>query len=336
MEMRKIQVTGGSSFTVTLPKPWIDRAGIKAGDVVGCAEQADGTLLVVPQGKSQRPPSRYFIDFEEPGGEHIFRKIIAAYLLGFDTIVVRSKKPITPAVAVRIRNAARRIMGLEVVDEEPNAMTLQDFLDPREFHLDKALRRMELVTQAMQEEALGAIVAPSAEVLASLADRDDEVDRLYWLVSKQYHAMLRDTGYAARIGLNASQALNVVAVARIVERTADHAKRLAEQAVELPKHKIPDATLQRLEKQGRRAAELFRGALQTFHRVDAKRANEIIDEAADFSKAHDRLLREISPLGGETVAHLAYILESIARTAAYAADVAETAINQKVATTERA
>ena len=34
MEGRKLQLTGGSTYVVSLPKPWIVATGLRAGDTV--------------------------------------------------------------------------------------------------------------------------------------------------------------------------------------------------------------------------------------------------------------------------------------------------------------
>ncbi|HLE97326.1 MAG TPA: phosphate uptake regulator PhoU [Candidatus Thermoplasmatota archaeon] len=331
MELRKVQLTGGSSITVTLPKAWIEKVKLRPGDVVGCTEQPDGSLAVHAHAKGEREVQRYTVEIADGESEFLFRKIIAAYLMGYDAIIVTSKKPLTANVRLTIRNAVRRIIGLEIVEEEANTITVQDFLDPREFHMDKALRRMSLLTQAMQDEALQTLLEPNADVIKSVADRDDEVDRLYWLVNKQYHAMLRDVSYAAKMELTASQALNFLLVARLVERTADHADRVAREALAVPRNKTTEHLVLRIEKEGRRASDLFRNSLQTFLKGDAKRANAIVDESNEFLKGQEKLLKDAAALGGETVSHLVFIVESIGRTAAYAADIGEVAINHKIA-----
>lgn len=331
MDLRKVQLTGGSSLTVTLPKNWIEKAGIRAGDVVGCLQQPDGTLVIQPHAKGERQLQRYVVELTDEQGEYVFRKVIAAYLMGYDVIVVSAKKPLPPAARLALRQAVRRIIGLEIVEEEANSMTVQDFLDPREFHMDKALRRMVMLTQAMQEEAFATLQDPNPDLLSSLKDRDDEVDRLYWLVSKQYHAMLRDGSYAAKMDLTATQALNFLLAARLIERTADHADRIATHALALQRTRAVEAFLPRIEKEARRAAELFREAIQTFIKRDPKKANAVIEAANQFSRNLEKMLKEAAALGGEPVSHLAFILESIGRTAAYAADVGEVAFNHKVA-----
>jgi phosphate uptake regulator len=331
MDLRKVQLTGGSSITVTLPKTWVEKTKLQPGDVVGCTQQSDGSLAIHAHAKGEREVQKYHVEVGDEESEYLFRKIIAAYLMGYDAIVVTSKRPLTPAARLAIRQGVRRIIGLEIVEEEPSSITVQDFLDPREFHMDKALRRMSMLTQAMQEEAFAALRDPNTEVLQSLKDRDDEVDRLYWLVNKQYHAMMRDVSYAAKMDLTASQALNFLLVARLIERTADHADRIAHQAVDLARTKGMDVFTTRLEKEGRRATELFRDSIQTFLKKDAKRANTIIDQANEFSKGQEKLLKDAAALSAEAMSHLAFIIESIGRTAAYAADISEVAINHKVA-----
>ncbi|MFW6449319.1 MAG: AbrB/MazE/SpoVT family DNA-binding domain-containing protein, partial [Halobacteriota archaeon] len=44
METRKVQLTGGSTYTVSLPKPWARRNGIEAGSTLAFLE--DGNSLM--------------------------------------------------------------------------------------------------------------------------------------------------------------------------------------------------------------------------------------------------------------------------------------------------
>jgi phosphate uptake regulator len=331
MELRKVQLTGGSSLAVTLPKRWAERCKLRPGGMVGFLEQPDGTLSVHAHTSERPSPSEYTVVVDEASQTYLFRKTVAAYLMGYDVIRLTAKRALSATTRKTIRTAVRRMVGLEVVEEHANAIVLQDFLNPGEFPIEKGVRRMGLLTLAMQQEALAALKHPSPDVTASEEDRDAEVDRLYWLTNKQYHALLRNAQFAARMGITAGQALNVFLAARLVERTADHADRIAREAVAMAGLSVPKPMLDRFERHGRRAVELFQNALNAFMARDARRANEIIDEVERFQDGQKRLLREAVDVGGEAVAHLAFILESIGRTAAYASDLGEVAINQKVA-----
>jgi phosphate uptake regulator len=236
-------------------------------------------------------------------------------------------------LAVRrvVRHAAKRIIGLQVVEEDAHSIQLQDFMDPKEFHMDKALRRMQAITRTMQEDVLRTFAEPLEKDDRNFEERDDEVDSLYWIINKQYHALLRDPSYATKLGLNAKQALNYLMVARLVERTADHASRIASNIEALRGSDIQQRLENRIEKQARRAVQLFTDSLTSFHKADVDAANKIITDVEAFKTAQDSVMKESLGLGGEDILHVALALSSIARTAAYAADVAETAINHKVA-----
>ncbi|HET6403406.1 MAG TPA: phosphate uptake regulator PhoU [Candidatus Thermoplasmatota archaeon] len=330
LELRKIQVTGGASFTVTLPKEWVEKARLAQGDLIGFVPQSDGSLAVYPHARMTPLQTRQDVELSTEDAEAAFRKIVAAYLMGYDIIVVKSRKGLTPAARRAVRLATKRIIGIEVLEEENDRVVLQDLLDPREFPIEKGLRRMEVLTRAMQEEGLRAF-HEDIELDDAFQERDDEVDRLYWMVNKQYHGVMRDPTYAQRLGVTPSQALNYLIAARLIERTADHAHRLAKnlQALREGEHQAKlDA---KLEKQAKRATQLFTEALASFHRQDADGANKLIAEAQAFRTTQDAVMREALSLGGESIVHVAYALDSIARTAAYAADVAETAINQVLA-----
>src|ERR1051325_4489912 len=204
MELRKLQLTGGSSYTVTLPKEWVEQAEMAAGDVVGFAPQPDGSLAVYPHARMRTPGSRFEAEITNEDTGAAFRTIVAAYLNGYDVIVVRSKKPLSASVRRAVRQASKRIIGLQVTEEDATGITLQDFMDPKEFHIDKAQRRMEAIWRTMQEDALNVFQEPLERDDVSFQERDDEVDSLYWIVNKQYHAILRDPSYAQRMRVHAN------------------------------------------------------------------------------------------------------------------------------------
>jgi phosphate uptake regulator len=330
MELRKIQLTGGSSYTVTLPKEWVSQAQLNAGDVVGFNPQSDGSLAVYPHARLSSTQARFETEVTNDDTDATFRTIIAAYLNGYDIIVVRSKRPLPGPVRRAVRQASKRIVGLQVTEEDANNITLQDFMDPKEFHIDKGLRRMQALTRSMQEDALKSFQDDQDEIDSTFSERDDEVDSLYWMINKQYHALLRDPTYAQKMGLSANQALNYLLTARLIERTADHAARIAENIHALRGDEIKQKLESKIEKQARKAFQLFSDSVAAFHKRDSAGANKIIEEAEAFRAGQDAVIKESLSLGGASILHVAYALDSIGRTAAYAADVAETAINHGV------
>ncbi|MGD1060774.1 MAG: AbrB/MazE/SpoVT family DNA-binding domain-containing protein, partial [Methanomassiliicoccales archaeon] len=58
LEIRRIQKTGTSTMTVSLPKDWVDANAIKAGDPVEVRVIPDGTIIIDPRVKQERTESR--------------------------------------------------------------------------------------------------------------------------------------------------------------------------------------------------------------------------------------------------------------------------------------
>ena len=48
-DFRKVQVTGGNSFVVSLPKSWVNDVGLHARDPVAVLVQPDSSLLIIPR-----------------------------------------------------------------------------------------------------------------------------------------------------------------------------------------------------------------------------------------------------------------------------------------------
>src|SRR3990170_7487158 len=142
MEARKLQKTGGSTFTLSLPKRWVQEAGLKAGDAVFVDAVADGTLSLRPNPATATGPRPKVNEVAtgEPR-DHLLRKLIGAYVSGYDVIEVRFKPEGAPAVRRVAREVSRMGIGPEVLEESRTSLVLQDLSNPAEMSAEESLRR---------------------------------------------------------------------------------------------------------------------------------------------------------------------------------------------------
>ncbi len=49
METRKVQVTGKSTYVVSLPKKWVTSVQLRNGDSIALIPMPDGTMLINPK-----------------------------------------------------------------------------------------------------------------------------------------------------------------------------------------------------------------------------------------------------------------------------------------------
>ncbi|MGI0068203.1 MAG: hypothetical protein ACREB9_07330, partial [Thermoplasmata archaeon] len=102
------------------------------------------------------------------------------------------------------------------------------------------------------------------------------------------------------------------------------------------KEKPPAAVVAELEKMASTATQSLADALDTLERRDIPHANAIIDTVHRLVEQRAHVLSEVVTRRGRIAVGLAYILESIERTALYASDLCELAINHAVESPEAA
>lgn len=327
MEGRKLQLTGGATFAVSLPKGWVVASGLKAGDTVFLDTEADGSVSVRSRPRDRPTPRRKV--FEDKGDErrdHLLRRLIGAYIAGYTLLEVHFKPEAGPFVRQVAREFARMVIGPEVIEETRNVVVIQDLSDPRELRVEKCLRRMHLTVRAMVEDAVLALRDGDEEAAQDVAQRDEDVDRLDWVVAKQYH--LAHT--APRGGVDEADAVglhNYRLVAKQLERIGDHAERMARAVPALGGKGLDPRLANQVQVAGTSAIAILDKAFHALLTGDVDEANDAIDARSAHQKLVDGLSHHVATKRGEELLALAAIVDSLGRTAGYATDIAEIAIN---------
>jgi len=161
LEIRRVQVTGGNSFVVSLPKSWVKDIGLKAKDSVLVLPQADMSLLIVPKRElAEAEKSEATIEItQEMDKDAALRLFISYHLAGYDIVRLRSPK-YDPGLRSYMREAIRRkLVGIEIIEENPNGMTTQCLSGYADLPLKKALERMSIVVSGMVKDAVAALRA---------------------------------------------------------------------------------------------------------------------------------------------------------------------------------
>lgn len=81
---RKVQLTGGSTYTVSLPKEWAATQGIDVGSTMQLYSRRD--RLVLTHDDPDADPRRVVIDARECGSADLGPTLAAAYVVGCEEI----------------------------------------------------------------------------------------------------------------------------------------------------------------------------------------------------------------------------------------------------------
>jgi hypothetical protein len=262
---------------------------------------------------------------QEPA-EHLFRRLLGAYLAGAPEFVVRERPAISSGTREVVRTFCRRTRQPEILSEERDSIHLHDLSFESPVSLDQRVQRMGRLVLAFHREAVDGWSHLPLGDDGSWERRDDEVDREAWYI--QRIATLR-------LGLQGPTAdlLGSWTVARSLERIADHAVVLATtgpRLVALPQGQGPLIPLRQFHAQ---AMDHLEGALAA---RNGDRANELLDTGNALAASGEALADRLLPgVGGgvmapATAATVARILESIGRTIAYAQDIAQIALDRSI------
>ena len=89
-----MQFTGGSTYIISLPKSWIEQNQVKKGSFIKIRAGEGGLLTIVPSNAISRKKSdeASIIICQNDEADMVTRKIVAAYLAGYNSIKVASEK----------------------------------------------------------------------------------------------------------------------------------------------------------------------------------------------------------------------------------------------------
>lgn len=326
MEIRKVQITGGSSYVITLPKEWIKSLNIKKNDSLGLIVQKDGTLLVTPDKviEKKRKQKEYIVDVDTDK-TYLFRLLVGAYVMGYSDIAVRSNDTMPPQIREAIRMFTQIAIGPEIVDEEPNLFVIRDLLSPMEMPFEKTVKRMYSLVESMHKDAIKSLKTNNKELAENVVSRDFEVDRLYWLATHQYNVILTDIMLSKKMGLSQEEASYFFLISRILERIGDHASILGENVLKVVE-KLNPKMIQDIESASTLALEIFSKSFESHFKKNIKKANENIDAVDKLLEKCEDINNKALNLGIEAVP-VVYIVESIRRTGEYSGDISELTIN---------
>jgi phosphate uptake regulator len=331
MEIRRVQFTGGSSYVLTLPKEWVDAQKIKKNDPLGIEIQPDGTLLItktIEQETLQR--KKEFPVDGIIGPAYLFRLLIGAYISGITMIVITSKERLPPFVRAVVRDFTQMTIGQEVIEENDSAITLKDLLNPSEMPFANTIKRMFVIVKAMHEDAITAVSTGNPALAADVTARDNDVDRLHWLIARQTHMILSNTALSKKMNVSPRMAVHYYIISRIIERIGDHAERIAQNAAGIRKKEIDPAIITKILKASELSVGIFDRSIVSFFNNDLKKSDKNIESVQVLEALCGEINNLVIQQETSDAIALGYITESVRRAGEYAADISENVINYLV------
>lgn len=331
-EVRKLQLVGGSTYVLSLPKKWIDNMQLGRGDRVSIIKHPNNSMSLFPMEsvKINMERSRAIIT-QKDSIESIKRKIIAMYLAGYQIIEIQTKGArIQPDQKQAVRDLVRKNMiGTEVVESTPESITIQILTSLPELSINDALKRMFLLTTTMHRDAINALREIDTELGEEIAHSDDEVDRFSLYIMRNLTLAVQHEKILREIGLKKpSDCITYRVVVKCVERIADHAVSIAKR-VKFLKSTLEPAMLQKISKLSEESLKVFEASSAALNKRDYALADTVASEACKIAEK-EREFTDSLEESKKYTSLIKFVLEDIRRTAEYSSDIAEAVINETV------
>jgi len=319
MELRRVQKTRGGTFFVTLPKDWALRNGVAQGSVVSTSVTPDGRLVIDPRYDLEPTPQTITV---KPS-EHLSREIIGKYLLGYDIIRVEAKDRISMEQREIVKEASRRLIGLEIIEEDYSKIVMQCLLEPSALPPEKILRREHLIASGMYRDAITALIEGDVQLAGSVMARDNEVDRLYFLLVRILRTVIQNPDLSEKLGVYPIDCLDYRLTASLVESVGDQSSEIAEYALRLNGAKPDGGVAQSLSALHKAVYESYTDALAAF----LSRSISIAETVRDKKGTVEDMCRKVESVSNslpvETAQHLISVISLIGRIYDHSVDISD-------------
>jgi phosphate uptake regulator len=225
---RKAIEMGRGTILVSLPKEWVKKNGIRKGADISVEELSPGKLIIRPYEKRGEEQKQIVVEYDGEDFGQVANDVTGAYLLGYDLIRVEGSKVISREDRRMFKETLGRLVGLEMLDEDSKRITLQFLLEPTAITPEKIVRRMSGLLDGMLKDTAEALAKGDSKLMALVGERDDEVDRLYFLLVRATRAGIVRPEVAEGYGLSPVDLLDYRVLASFLESVGDAVSELSQ------------------------------------------------------------------------------------------------------------
>lgn len=212
---------------ISLPVDWIKTHTLKKGDVVSVETNNDNSISIFPTDTRRETPKEVTILLPGLSTEKLLNQIYGSYLLGYDLIQIKGISPINYETREQIKSVIRKLVGLEIVDEDSFKITVQFLLDSHSMEVSKILKRMSSLIGGMHRDTISSLLKNNDTIGDLIRKRDDEVDRQYFLIVRLMRSAMMDRKLASSLNLTNIDLLDYRIAANHLESAGDHICSLA-------------------------------------------------------------------------------------------------------------
>ena len=134
-DVRRLQLTGGATYTLSLPKPWVIANKLAARDSLRVDWRPSGELSLSPLDVVEEQRTQISLDLDGLPKGALYDHLMGAYISGALEIYVQSERPLKRKVRSEIRRFLRSTRGFEIGEQTVSSARLVSLLNAGELPL---------------------------------------------------------------------------------------------------------------------------------------------------------------------------------------------------------
>jgi phosphate uptake regulator len=333
LEIRKLQKIKGGSFTITLPKKWVEQRNLKSGEQIALSEEEDGSLRLYPLVAAKEKPLKVTLSLEEYPDLTALKYCVGTYYIqGTDQINIVSEKIIPAEEKRRLKELRMELPGIEVAAEEADKLSLQVLIDPTTFPLESLIEKTSSFSLHLQEDAVKSVLDWNFALAREVLERGREAQRHYRMTIRQVALSSMNRFIAEKAGVkNCRECITFALIARDLSRLVYHASSIARHLLSLNgKKRASSEVLTLIAEMSETAYKMQKEAVQAFLQGDVQLAIKVFGKMEVIRQKEKILLKKIleKTRDVDKAVVLSMIARDLRRIAGYAVAVADDAMNR--------
>ena len=330
-ETRKIQEIGKSLY-ISLPRDWAKQMQLKRGNIVTLIPRQDGSISVYPEVKEEGP-RQIMLDTNGESEQSLRRRIMGAYVDGFDVIQLRAENRFTNKQHDIIRGITEELFGLEVVHAASNVVTIECLLKPT-LPIEKTIHRIHNIVKSMFDETVSALKEQDTSLATGVPRKIRDINRLSFVIYRALRSLILYPKSAGRGELSLIDSVDYLRVLHRVASTAYSIKNTSESIVEMGERALRTSISEPLCETCVLTQKLYDWAIQALMSKDIPLANRVLDVKPDFDKLWNLCLNanKNSEISSLTFSYAHRVIDSLRQMYTCAFEIAEIAIDRAEAT----
>jgi len=279
MYVRRLVKAGQASHTISLPKDWLEKNKLKKGDMIYIHEHTDRDLLLSPEKREiVEAPKEITISMANKDLGSIQRELTSAYLNNYNTIILTGDNP---KLLKDVRDLIHNFIALEISDQSSTRIVAKDLLNLQEISIPKTIRRMDMIIRSLIKDAQA--MPLGGKVHESIAFRDEDINRLYFMLFRLLKKALSNPDVAQKFELNNSDILSTWYLIMNLENIGDSLNHICTLKEILKK--VPNSdTLAQLHEE---VDINFKEVMKSYYNRDKALANQVASRWTTFSRLAD-------------------------------------------------